>query len=246
MSTLADAYGAASEVLQAPMEPFSVVEAVEQHREYWKPVRTRTVLLAESHVFTTAGEHRPCRFPAGAVPDDLPNQFVRFVYCLAYGEKAFLPQGAEPMSGTPQFWKIFKACLGPATSPNYFDDVLATKSKTRERLAAKLGVLGQLRNRGIWLLDASVVALYSPGAEKPSPKMMKRTIEECWRTHTRCQVESAEPETLIVVGKGVCKTLAQELRHVTARVVSVPQPQARLSKSEIKETYRTYWEHCRP
>ena len=41
---------------QFVVEPFSVVENVMKHRFYWKPVKTRIILLAESHVFTTLEE----------------------------------------------------------------------------------------------------------------------------------------------------------------------------------------------
>ena len=37
-------------------EPASVLEAVDAHREYWRPSEVRVLLLAESHVMTTAVE----------------------------------------------------------------------------------------------------------------------------------------------------------------------------------------------
>jgi hypothetical protein len=38
------------------IEPFEVIRSVEEHRLYWKPEMVRVVLLAESQVYTTAGD----------------------------------------------------------------------------------------------------------------------------------------------------------------------------------------------
>jgi hypothetical protein len=145
-------------------EPIEVLQRVEEHRQYWRPDKVRVLLLAESHVYTAASElarglRRTLELPAG-----LPTGFVRLVYSLGYGENELLDERVGNNVGSPQFWKIFKSCV------TRVGEVVDCSSLQRSpntgavlRLRSKLAVLEALRVRGVWLVDASVVALYRPG-----------------------------------------------------------------------------------
>jgi hypothetical protein len=65
-------------------ESYPVVKLVNDYRLYWKPQRVKTILFAESHVYTneleTAIKHT-INLP------DYPTSYVRFVYNLAYGSQ---------------------------------------------------------------------------------------------------------------------------------------------------------------
>ena len=91
------------------VEPLEIVKQVHQYRRYWKPDTVKTLLLAESHVFTSAesfAQRHKCD-----IFDDLagyPKEYVRFVYCLSYGDSdSMLNPLPGRNSGTPQFWKLF-------------------------------------------------------------------------------------------------------------------------------------------
>ena len=65
------------------LESFEVVKLVNEYREYWKPKHVKTILLAESHVFTPEKETEIIH--SVSLPD-YPSKFVRFVYNLSYGQ----------------------------------------------------------------------------------------------------------------------------------------------------------------
>ena len=86
-------------------ESFDVVKIVNEYRNYWRPDKIETILLAESHVFTDDKEieqRHSIKLP------NYPTEFVRFVYNLSYGQKNVLPTKIRNNSGTPQYWKLFK------------------------------------------------------------------------------------------------------------------------------------------
>ena len=67
------------------LDSFEVVKEVDRYRDFWKPQKPRIILLAESHVHTCDEDfaHR------WSYPDDgtYHGNLVRFVYCLANGER---------------------------------------------------------------------------------------------------------------------------------------------------------------
>src|SRR5438132_8158422 len=89
------------------IDSYKVVEEVERYRQFWRPNRVRVVLLAESHV-RTSEEDFNYHWSYGKSPLHQGN-FVRFVYCLAYGERdvACIPSN----KGTWQFWLLLSSCL---------------------------------------------------------------------------------------------------------------------------------------
>jgi hypothetical protein len=241
LDTILDCHRRLSKILSPDSEPVQVLRRVEEHRRYWRPDRVKVVLLAESHVYTNSDElGRKIALPASA-PPDLPRGFVRFVYCLGYGENRLLsrPIVTPPNTGTPQLWKIFRSCVSP---PGQDADVagLQSSAAVAARVANKLGVLQQLRERGVWLLDASIAALSSPNRPEPAPLLIETCLQVSWDHHVGRVVEAAAPTHIICIGRGVAKALGDRLTGLGSSLTVLPQPTARLSSAEQAESLRTY------
>jgi hypothetical protein len=106
--------------------------------------------------------------------------------------------------------------------------------------------LEQLRERGVWLVDASPVALYAPGRAKPSATQRDRAIRLSWDLYICDVIREATPRVTVVIGKGVAGTLGNPLDAATnGRDVFLPQPQARLTSEEHLAIHGKYLEICR-
>lgn len=218
---------------------------VEQHRRYWRPKKPRLVLLAESHVYTTAAEL--CRaVEAEKVlvlpPNDLPRGFVRFVYCLGYGENELLDNWIECNSGTPQFWKIFYSCINPIKSNKSFAPVLKTSTPLlKDRIRNKLTLLQQMKDQNIWLVDASIAALYYPC--QPRPRVdYEQVLQTSWKEHVRSTIEESRPEGILCIGCRVARTLKNRLDELQIPWSVVPQPGAFLPGEEHLRVFKKYRE----
>jgi hypothetical protein len=135
-------------------EFFEACWAAECHRQFWKPADLKLVLVAESHVYTDSTD-LSCtvartRLPVAAA--EAPLQFVRLIYCLAYGDNRLLEENCAPIqpnsTNTP-FWSLFANCAGE-------------KVPTTIGATWKVEVLMELQRRGIWLADASIHACMNP------------------------------------------------------------------------------------
>ena len=150
-------YNEIAPLLGDDIEPFGVVRTVEAHRWFWRPRGVNVVLLAESHVLTTVDE---CVLMAGIGDPRLnriPRRFARIVYCAGYGEPNYTGREIPNNIGTAQFWKIFASCAGHTNFKPYLK---SGNPRFEDRIGAKIDLLTRLRRMGVWLLDASVAALY--------------------------------------------------------------------------------------
>jgi hypothetical protein len=129
-------------------------------------------MLAESHVWTSEAETKSRVLQ----PDGIETGFARFVYCLGYGERSLVVPSVSPNHGTWQYWRLFHdAARGP--------DAPLTEIRQRNpgtRALAKLQLLRELKLAGVWLVDASVIALY--------PRVVGgndyiSVLQACWETH---------------------------------------------------------------
>ena len=224
------------------IEPLCIVKSVSDHRNFWKSNKVKVLLLAESHVYTSITEYDNTmqydRFPKLIA---CPANYVKLVYCLGYGEKYLVRLNGN--TGTPQFWKIFASCV----NQNFYSEsekILLSKTPNfYQRLNNKISLLEKLKEKGIWLVDVSIVALYNNNI-KPSPKIMKEIIEISWEQHISKVIHEIKPEKIIVIGKGVSKILEDELNKINIPFHVQPQPQARLSKKDIEKTFEKYYELC--
>ncbi|MGB1949834.1 MAG: hypothetical protein ACPHQ9_03595 [Marinobacter sp.] len=241
MQTLKEAYTLIREILGEHAEPLESVELVETYRRFFKPEKVRCVLLAESHVFTHDSERQIPILPVPGLPG-YPEQYARFVYCLGYGEKHLTESENHPRrDGTPQFWKIFFSCCNPISSPDDFHPILG-KTPAEQRVRNKIETLERMKRQGVWLVDASIVALYKDGKKIPG---MFEALEASWRSYTRDIVISAQPEHVICIGKGVASVVESDLKkHFSSNYTVLAQPNAFLSSTEHFENYKTYSRIC--
>lgn len=226
-------------VPNAKIDSFEVVKQVEEYRQYWKPKKTNVVLLAESHVYTN---ERNCKikldkFILHDILTNYPLRFVRFVYCLGYGENDLLNRRIKKNPGTWQFWKIFSSCVSEDEDNLGFHKVLKTGTRSFiARLHNKVKVLKKLKKKGIWLLDASIVGVYGSGEK--NPRTIKKILDICWKNHIKDTILEASPKHIIVIGKGVEKTLYNKLQKIDCARTVIRQPQGDRSSQEQLEKYK--------
>ena len=142
ISTLRNTYNALSNLLgKDDCESYHSVEIANSYYEYWKPIKPKVILIAESHVSTPLSYslHGPA-FDTNLLGRkideyrDGPVKFCSLVYCLSYGEPdslkvynttttnqcttidhnqdtALCEIPRKQNTGTYQFWNLFSACI---------------------------------------------------------------------------------------------------------------------------------------
>ncbi len=241
MQSLNETYKKIANILGDEAEPLESVQLVEAYRRFLKPEKVRVILLAESHVFT-CNEDRKIEIPTIAELPGYPAKYARFVYCLGYGERNLTTNPLHPKrDGTPQFWKILISCRDNVTSASDFAPVLGHTTYS-QRLQNKIALLNDLRDKEIWLVDASIIALYKNGKKV---RGMFNAHQESWRSYTRNVVFSAKPEHVICIGKGVASIVEGDLKkELPGRYTVIPQPNAHLSSEEHMSNFMTYSRIC--
>jgi len=144
--------------------------------------------------------------------------------------------------GTPQYWKIFSSCVAENENDLGFRRVLKTGTSLVLRLRNKVDVLRKMKERGIWLLDASIVGLYGSG--KKNQTVTERIIEICWQNHIANMILESSPKHVIVIGEGVGNTLNSKLQKLQIPFTVIPQPQARGTSEWQLENYKKYQRIC--
>lgn len=236
-------------ILYHKFDSFDVVKAVVKHRNFWKPPIVKTILLAESHVYTTDEDlSNNLSYPENIEFADLPTQFVRLVYCLGYGEQKYLAPGIGDRKETPQFWKIFAACAADMFDLYDYETnkiLKGTCPSFMERSLNKVKLLNKLANKGVWLLDSSIVGLYRSG-EKPPPHIRSEVISICWDNYISALIKRAKPTFIIVIGHEVASILKVKLDKIKLPYEVIYQPNAILKKSKrnLKRDYITINKIC--
>ena len=238
-------YERARNLLGKGAEPIRVVETGEKCRYYWRPQEVRVLLLAESHVYTKADECILMRGPVLFGPVGFPQNFIRLVYCLGYGEPSYVGSYLAQNPGTWQYWKIFSSCVN-RMGTTQFNSILKKGSPAfKDRLSAKINLLKRLKELGIWLVDSSVLALYTPGGGKPAPQIRDRVLQTCWDEYIGYVVSKANPSRVIVIGQGVAGALSGRLDELTkGKHITINQPQGLRSSGAVAQAYQTYYLEC--
>ena len=156
-------------------ESEAYLASVTAWRNAWRPERVRVLLVAESHVAEQPGDTDITVH----VPDDpsLPTSYCRLVYCVGYGESELCSAVPASNPGTWQFWDVFGAIADGTRQPR------KAESRLEERLAWKLRTLRTLRDMGVWLVDASVVGIYSRGPRLYKGREYGQLIRSSWLTN---------------------------------------------------------------
>jgi len=201
-------------------EPLETAICVEEHRWFWKPEIVKFILVAESHVYTNKNEIQVKidlnRLP-NYVPKNIPLCFVRFVYCLSYGNSCLLsePERIEYNRGSNQYVNLFAKCVG-----------LDKKPEKMKRLKWKVKVLKTISKRGIWLLDASLHACYygknrqtymqENNERKDSNRLPSKIVEKIipisWRQYVKPIIDGIpiDEKCVWMVGKTLHDTLSSK------------------------------------
>jgi hypothetical protein len=203
----------------AAIESAASLNAVAGWRNAWRPPRVRVLLVAESHVAPLEGDHGVGVFLGQHSDVNAPADYVRLVYCLGYGEDAVCSRPPINNGGTWQYWDLF----GQIARGHDQLQPRRGAATSAERLRWKIETLCMLRDRGIWLADASVVALYSGGKKLATGNAYRRVVRESWCRFVWPDVAADAPEQVWIVGHGVAQAIGGEPGTSAARVIDQPQ-----------------------
>lgn len=201
-------------------ESAEYLERVSAWRDAWRPPEVRVLLVAESHVAEQPSDTnvRVRVFVPEAKP--LPSGYCRLVYCLGYGESRICSPQPVSNRGTPQYWSLLgQLAWGPECRlPSRASGTVA------ERLLWKLKTLEALRDRGVWLVDAAVIAFYAPGGGRPfTGRRYAEVLRESFKRFVWPSVAKEPIELICVIGHGVAGSLREMSQLSQAMVISQPQ-----------------------
>jgi hypothetical protein len=220
------AYARARDIIGSKQaECLDVAEEVERLRSQWRPERVRVVVLAESHVWTSRDETRS----RVTQPNGIETGFARFVYCLGCGEPQLVSPAVERNTSAWQYWKLFHDTVYEPTATSHRGLTKSGERDWQKRVQNKLDLLKKMQSAGVWLVDASVTALYGNGI-KLTKKHYRDVLEACWESHIREVLCGCAPSVVLIVGMGVdCATgdLVRQDLGGDVEVVRIHQPNAR-------------------
>jgi hypothetical protein len=232
-------------------EDISILKTLDALREFWKPEKVKVLLLAESHVRTSIEENQ-IQIDLNKIstllkhPDTLlqmPLNYAGLVYCLGYGINEILTQKAlKKNGGTPQFWQIFYSCINQITSQSDFQYINKTgkpKVQLSDHLGRKIELLLKMKEKGIWLLDTSIFALYPKPLEK---SLIKSLLSFSWKQYIYPKISECQPERICLIGKSFSQIVLQDLSNF--QTFQTNQPQAHLTKDESLEQFKKYYQIC--
>ncbi|MGF1482056.1 MAG: hypothetical protein ACFB4I_21680 [Cyanophyceae cyanobacterium] len=189
-------------------EPPGVALAVEKHRWAWRPPTVKVVLLAESHIYTSVSDFALIVLKE-ALPTEAqqtPAEFVRIIYCLGYGEPQLLSGKTDAKNaGTRQFWDLFARLARLGKPPRR-----SQGASLEQRLRWKVNTLTRLQRQGIWVLDASLHAMYIPGGKRV-PNRLKFALHQLWWEQYGSYVLSQIPQAKVWI---IGKTVADDLKKL--------------------------------
>jgi hypothetical protein len=163
---------------------------------------------------------------------------------LGHGESAILNLDIPKNFGTPEFWKIFYSCCNKINSREDFKSILKSKTEFDIRIK-KIKLLNSLKDRGVWLLDASIIGLYLPNKPKPSYKTIDKCINICWDLLIEDILIKENPMNLICIGKTVERVLNGKLNKMFGYNLTVlPQPSTFLKSKTRLKVLQSYFDLC--
>jgi len=225
------------------IDSLNVVRDVIKHRNYWKPEKVKTLLLAESHVFTPAEDNEMVlQYPHYLYDEGLPPNFVRLVYCLGYGEKTLVP-GILKNHGTWQYWRIFASCVANNKHFNFDSVEITGCADINRRLHNKLEMLKNLKSKGVWLVDCSILSLMGR-VEKRTSKQKRDLLKISWENYIKKLILEVKPGYIIVIGKRVGRIVEEDPFMLDIPYKVLDQPQARLSSDKHRKILETYQDIC--
>ena len=229
-----------SKLYKFDVEPTEIIYNVYLLRKFWKPKKIKILLLAESHVWTELKEYKTTinNISNLNLDENYPTNYSKFVYCLGYGENHILKKKIDRNNGTPQFWKLFYGLFYDLSKENKVNVAKTYIKDADVRISNKINLLNRMKEKGVWLLDASPIALYRNG-EKPNINFYKEVLDLSWKYYLKPYIEKERPDKIIIVGKQVYDTL--EYNFIESKLNNIEwiyQPQGVRSKEAIKNNYK--------
>lgn|GEM_PF-3373130 len=115
----------------------------------------------------------------------------------------------------------------------------------QERLRNKIELLESLKERGIWLIDSSIIGLYRPNARRPANNIVRDVILESWNMYVKELLCRAEPDHVIVIGCYVYSLLKDSLKKIMGKEITpVCQPQKRMKSDKKIKYFKDFHSVC--
>lgn len=203
-----------AEVQESP----AYLASVAAWRNAWRPDRVRVLLIAESHVREVDGD-ASVRVDVPDFHRSLPSSFCRLIYCLGYGESELCSPAPLSNAGTWQFWDILGSIAG-GSQPRM---PRKGESTLEQRLRWKVAVLEWLRKQGVWLVDASVSAIYAPGGTRNEVLAKQESVRTSFVERVWPHVAQEPIEQTWIIGHGVRDALRGLPAVERARAIVQPQ-----------------------
>jgi hypothetical protein len=103
----------------------------------------------------------------------------------------------------------------------------------KDRVNNKIDLLERLREKGIWLVDSSIV-----GINKLPRKQREEIIALSWNNYVKHLIKESKPKYLICVGKTVWNLLERKIKEMGIPSNYVNQPQAHLTSAEREKEHK--------
>ena len=243
VARLKHAYDRARSIIgSARAECLEAAIAVDKLRKDQRPDQVHVVVLAESHVWTSREEIQSrVRLPGGK-----NTGFARFVYCLGYGEPLLVDPPVVPNLSTHQFWTLLHDTVrGPTAS--HFSLLKSGEPDLKTRVRNKLVLLAEMRRAGIWLMDASVTALYRQGSLVDSEDDYNAVLRACWKSYVGEIVCENKPSAILIIGRRVERAIGDAIRTDLRAVelVTINAPNARVKRGVRTDDRIACFDLCR-
>jgi hypothetical protein len=228
---------------QERSECFEAAVVVERLRSIWRPDPARIALLAESHVWTSRDE----ALSRVQQPDGVVTGFARFIYCLGVGEPTLVTPSVAPNAGASQYWKLLHDTVRGPSQP-HAGLMKSGEQDADRRIVNKLELLRTVRNAGIWLVDASISALYHAGARLAAGDTYDGLLRDCWNSYVGDIVCASAPSLVIVIGRQVNGAIGAALQRDLGKSVEVRvihQPNARMTGPQLAQYRQQIFDLCR-
>ena len=137
-----------------------------------------------------------------------------------------------------QYWRLFHDAVSGPDAPR-----IRQRNPTARALA-KLQLLKELKLAGIWLVDASIIALYP---RVVSGNDYKNVLQACWEAHVANVIAGCSPSAVLIVGKGVNGAVGDLVKQAApqAEVAVVNQPNARMTNDQTCKERLKVFDLCR-
>jgi hypothetical protein len=140
-------------------------------------------------------------------PNGIEPGFARFVYCLGYGEPQLVSPRITQNGGTPQYWRLFHDTV---RDPQL---MVVGVLDWRQRVKNKVALLMKMQRAGIWLIDASVTALYRQGVRLVTGADYRAVPKACWECYIGQVLCGCTPSAVLIVGRGVGSVIEDAVRQ---------------------------------